>query len=92
MIAGPRYDRELTTEELLALSDEDIDLSDIPELDETFWKNAVVIYPDRTQSVTLRGQEIGDRRLQGAGQRLSDADERGARKLCKVNAEALNLL
>lgn len=50
----PRFDRELTDEELNALSDDDLDLEDIPELDETFWKTAVLVHPDRTQSVTLR--------------------------------------
>ncbi|MGV8955236.1 MAG: BrnA antitoxin family protein [Cypionkella sp.] len=50
---GP-YERELTNEELMQLKDEDIDFSDIPELDEEFWKNARVVYPDGTTSVTLR--------------------------------------
>lgn len=43
-----RYDRELTTEELLRLRDEDIDYSDIPELDDSFWASARVAMPDRT--------------------------------------------
>lgn len=50
----PRYDRELTAAELAALPDEDIDLSDIPELDEAFWTNAVVVRPDRRQALTDR--------------------------------------
>ena len=41
-------------QELAAKKDEDIDFSDIPELDETFWKNARLVEPDHTQSVTLR--------------------------------------
>ena len=41
-------------QELAAKKDEDIDFSDIPELDETFWKNARLVEPDLTQSVTLR--------------------------------------
>ena len=49
-----KYNRELSLEELAALKDEDIDYSDIPELDETFWKNAQVVEPDVTQQVTLR--------------------------------------
>ena len=36
------------------MKDEDIDYSDIPELGEEFWKNAIVVYPDRTTPVTLR--------------------------------------
>ena len=35
-----RYEKELTAEELAALSDEEIDFTDIPELDESFWQNA----------------------------------------------------
>ena len=50
---GP-YTRELTNAELAAMKDEDIDFSDIPELDESFWKNAQPVEPDRTESVTLR--------------------------------------
>lgn len=50
----PPYERPLTIEELKNLKDEDIDFSDIPELDEEFWKNAIVVYPDGTTPVTLR--------------------------------------
>ncbi|MCO6388444.1 BrnA antitoxin family protein [Aliihoeflea sp. 40Bstr573] len=49
-----RYDRELTLEQLAALPDDQIDTSDIPELDENFWKNAKLVEPDTTQQVTLR--------------------------------------
>ena len=49
-----RYDKELSIAELAAMKDEDIDYSDIPELDEEFWKNARVAEPDRTTPVTLR--------------------------------------
>ena len=49
-----RYDRELSIEELAALPDSRIDTGDIPELDETFWKNARLVLPDPTRSVTLR--------------------------------------
>jgi uncharacterized protein (DUF4415 family) len=44
----------MTPAEIAATPDRDIDLSDIPELDETFWQNAHLIEPDRTQPVTLR--------------------------------------
>ncbi len=40
--------------ELTKRRDDQIDYSDIPELDDAFWKNAVLVQPDRTQSVTLR--------------------------------------
>lgn len=49
-----KYDRPLTLEELAQVKDEDIDYSDIPELDETFWKNARLVEPEGTQQITLR--------------------------------------
>ncbi len=41
-------------EALRNMRDEDIDLSDIPELDKNFWKYAKIVRPDTTQQVTLR--------------------------------------
>ncbi len=49
-----RYKKELAIEELAAVRDEDIDYSDIPKLDERFWKNAKLVEPENTQQVTLR--------------------------------------
>jgi uncharacterized protein (DUF4415 family) len=49
-----RYTEELSLEKLAALSDEHIDYSDIPELDENFWDKARLIEPERTQQITLR--------------------------------------
>ncbi len=49
-----RYAGPLSPEQLAAMPDSDIDYSDIPELDETFWKNATLIEPEGTQQVTLR--------------------------------------
>jgi uncharacterized protein (DUF4415 family) len=54
MAVKKKHDRELSLEELANMPDEDIDFSDIPELGEDFWKNAVLVMPDKTQSVTLR--------------------------------------
>ena len=51
---GP-YDRELTSEELAGMSDADIDFSDLPELDEAFWKRAQVVETTGpTTPITLR--------------------------------------
>ena len=36
------FDKELSLEELANLPDEDIDTSEIPELDDDFWSNAVL--------------------------------------------------
>ena len=49
-----RYKKELGIKELAAVKDEDIDDSDIPRLDEKFWKNAKLIEPENTQQITLR--------------------------------------
>ena len=48
------YDRALTPDEIAATKDEDIDFSDIAELDETFWQRARLVEPDRTEQITLR--------------------------------------
>ena len=49
-----KYTKPLTTKQIAALGDEDIDFSDIPELNETFWQQAELIEPDRTEQVTMR--------------------------------------
>lgn len=49
-----KFDQELSLEELAARPDDEIDYSDIPELDETFWQNAKLVMPEGTQQVTLR--------------------------------------
>ena len=48
------YTRPLTTEELKAMSDDDIDFSDIPELTEAQAKTGIVVYPDNKTQLTLR--------------------------------------
>ena len=48
------YDRPLTPQEIRAVKDENIDFSDIPELDEQFWNNASLVEPDRTEQITMR--------------------------------------
>lgn len=49
-----KYKKPLTPEELEARSDSEIDTSDIPELDETFWANAKVVPPKTKPNVSLR--------------------------------------
>ena len=49
-----RYDKPMTAAEIAATPDRDIDFSDVPDLDDAFWRNARLVEPDRTQSVTLR--------------------------------------
>ena len=49
-----RYDKPLTLEQIAAVQDEDIDFSDVPELDEDFWRDAKIVEPDRTEQITLR--------------------------------------
>ena len=40
--------------QLDAMRDEDIDCSDIPELDQNFWKNAVLVHPENKERLTVR--------------------------------------
>jgi len=40
--------------ELASRTDEQIDDSDIPELDDAFWAEAKVVEPEGTQQITLR--------------------------------------
>ena len=40
--------------EIKAIKEEDIDYSDIPELDETFWNNAVLVRPNKKERLTVR--------------------------------------
>jgi uncharacterized protein (DUF4415 family) len=39
---------------LRAMRDEDIDYSDIPELDENFWKHAKLVLPEPKDRLTIR--------------------------------------
>lgn len=52
-----RYDKPLTLEQLADLPDDQIDTSDIPELDEAFWANAKVTPPRTKPNVSLRVDE-----------------------------------
>ena len=36
------------------IQDKEIDYSEIPELDDTFWANVVIAYPEKKKPVTLR--------------------------------------
>jgi uncharacterized protein (DUF4415 family) len=49
-----RFDKELSTSELAALADDQIDTSDIPQLGEAFWAKARLVEPETTQQITLR--------------------------------------
>lgn len=56
-------------ERIDAMKDEGIDTSDIPELDETFWKNAKVRMPKNKTSITIRldAEVLEWFKAQGAG-------------------------
>ena len=49
-----QHHRPLTPRQISTAKDQDIDFSDIPELDDDFWRNAELVEPDRTEQVTLR--------------------------------------
>ena len=44
----------LEPDPIRAVKDEDIDFSEIPELDATFWQEARLVEPDRTEQISLR--------------------------------------
>ena len=48
------HKRALDPTEIAAVEDAAIDFTDIPELDETFWREARLVEPDRTEQITLR--------------------------------------
>ena len=49
-----RFDEPLSVAQIAVTKDEDIDFSDIPELDETFWREAEFVEPDLTERITMR--------------------------------------
>ena len=49
-----KHKKPLTATEIASIRDEDIDFSDIPELDESFWRNAELVEPDTTEQITMR--------------------------------------
>lgn len=52
-----KYEKELSIEELAALPDSEIDYSDAPELDDSFWKNAKLVMPSQKKQLTVRFDE-----------------------------------
>ena len=44
-----KYSKPLTPRQIAEIKDEDIDFSDIPELDESFWDQAKLVLPDLTE-------------------------------------------
>lgn len=49
------HDSLLTPEQLAKVKDEDIDFSDIPELDEEFWERADLVEPDHADRHLVQG-------------------------------------
>ena len=41
-----KYNKPVIPEQIAEIEDEDIDFSDIPELDESFWAEAELVMPD----------------------------------------------
>lgn len=48
---------EAQLKRLRDMDDDEIDTSEIPELDEHFWKNARVVYPQPKQAISIRIDE-----------------------------------
>ena len=49
-----RYTKPLTPAQIAATQDKNIDFSEIPELDETFWRDAELVEPDHSEQITMR--------------------------------------
>ncbi|MDE0005510.1 MAG: hypothetical protein OXQ29_22700 [Rhodospirillaceae bacterium] len=47
-------DKRLSGAEIREVKDEEIDFSDIPETDESFWREAELVEPDRTEQIRMR--------------------------------------
>ena len=47
-----KHDKPLTSRQIAAARDQEIDFRDIPELDDDFWRNAELVEPDGTEQVT----------------------------------------
>lgn len=48
-----RYEKPLTPERIDSIEDREIDFSDIPELDDGFWKRTKLLQPDRTEPTLI---------------------------------------
>ena len=48
------FDKPLSVAQIAAANDEDIDFSDIPELEESFWREAELVEPDFTEQIVMR--------------------------------------
>lgn len=46
--------KEKTAEELAAMPDSEIDFSDLPELDEEWFRTAELVYPKPKKNITIR--------------------------------------
>ncbi len=46
--------KEQRLKKINSIKDEQIDYSDISELDDKFWENAVIEYPEKKKPITLR--------------------------------------
>lgn len=79
-----RYKQPLTPEQLAALRDSDIDFSDIPELGEEFWEEAMRVAPgDALKDLLKRAMQSKHPESFAAGYMARDAKikaERADRK------------
>lgn len=49
-----KFDGPLKPAQIRLLKDPDLDFSEAPELDQSFWQHAELIEPDRTEQISLR--------------------------------------
>ncbi len=66
------HTRELTIEELQAQADEEIDYSEIPPLDENFWKNASLRLPETMELIQIIVDRDIAKFFRKSGKRIND--------------------
>ena len=84
-----RYDSPLTPGRIAAIKDEDIDFSDIPELDETLLAAGGTLRTRSHRADHHACQTLRVDLLQSRWKGLPDADQSGARKLRAGTAPTL---
>ena len=71
--SGARAKGKTDFRRLREMRDKEIDYSDIPKLDKSFWKKATLTMPEPKDRLTIRVDHDGCGMAQEEGQRLPDS-------------------
>ena len=61
------FERALQPREIAQIRDEDLDFSEMPKLDEAFWKEAELVEPNRTEQISLRVKQLAVQSFRSSG-------------------------